>query len=501
MRHRVQRSAAGEGPGRPPYDRRIVNHSPRRLLLVVVVVIALASLAACRHAPGPAGPCGLPDVVLDDLQGRALANPRGAAATLSSLGHVDATGDFFRSLGSNGRRCVSCHVPSQGWTITPRYLQQVFDATAGGACDDGRGLGAVFRPIDGAGSPTAEVATLGQRRAAYGLLLSRGTIRIDLPIPPDAEFELAAVDDPYGYAGPGHLSLFRRPPPTTNLKFLSAVMWDGRETAPGASIADDLAAQAGTAVATHAQGAALDEAARRAIVAFELSLATAQVRDAAAGDLAAVGASGGPSAIHAQPFYLGINDVLGDKMTGAAFDPAVFRIYDAWLAAHGESDVAEARRSIARGQEIFNHRAIAIRGVGGLNDEPTLGSPEELAGTCTTCHDAPGAGNHSVSMPLDIGIADAARRSPEVPLYTLRNKKTGETIQVTDPGRALVDGRWDHVGRFKGPVLRGLAARAPYFHDGSAQNLDAVVDFYDGRFQLELSPAEHRDLVAFLYAL
>jgi len=478
-----------------------VTHPLRRILLAAIVVIALASLAACRQAPGPASSCDLSSVVLDDLQGLALADPTGAVATLSSHGRVDVGGDFFRSLGSNGRRCVSCHVPSQGWTITPRYLRQVFDATAGGACDDGRGLGAVFRPIDGAVSPTAAVATLEQRRAAYRLLLSRGTIRIDLPIPPDAEFELAAVDDPYGYAGPGHLSLFRRPPPTTNLKFLSAVMWDGRETAPGAPIADDLAAQASTAVVTHAQGSPLDEGTRRAIVAFEVSLATAQVRDLAAGDLAAVGARGGPSAVLAQPFYLGINDVLGDKMTGAAFDPAVFGIYDAWLAAHGADDVAEARRSVARGQEIFNHRAIAIRGVGGLNDEPTLGSPEELAGTCTTCHDAPGAGNHSVSMPLDIGIADATRRSPEVPLYTLRHRATGETIQVTDPGRALIDGRWAHVGRFKGPVLRGLAARAPYFHDGSAESLDAVVDFYDGRFQLELTPAEHRDLVAFLHAL
>ena len=45
-----------------------------------------------------------------------------------------------------------------------------------------------------------------------------------------AEFELTSVDDPYGYASAAELSLFRRPLPTTNLKFLSAVMWDGRET-------------------------------------------------------------------------------------------------------------------------------------------------------------------------------------------------------------------------------------------------------------------------------
>lgn len=472
-------------------------------VLAVLVVAGLASAcSACHPSPAPsAARCDLSSVVLDDLQGRSLADDSGALATRSSLGLVDASGDFFRSLGTNGRRCVSCHVPSQGWTVTPGYLRRVFDATSGGACDDGRGLAAVFRPVDGATSPVADVSTLEARRVAYRLLLARGLIRVDLPIPPGAEFELAAVDDPYHYASPGHLSLFRRPLPTTNLKFDSAVMWDGRETVAGAPIVDDLAAQASTAMVVHAQGAPLPETTRRAIVAFETSLATAQVASVAAGRLDDAGAAGGPAAILAAPFYLGINDVLGDLTSGAPFDPAVFRIYDAWRAAPGDDARAEARRSIARGQDLFDHRPISIRGVGGLNDDPDLGSPAELIGTCTTCHDTPGAGNHSVSLPLDIGIADAERRLPDVPLYTLRNKATGETVRVTDPGRALVDGKWAHVGRFKGPILRDLAVRAPYFHDGSAADLDAVVDFYDGHFQLDLSPAEHRDLVAFLRVL
>jgi cytochrome c peroxidase len=45
------------------------------------------------------------------------------------------------------------------------------------------------------------------------------------------------------------------------------------------------------------------------------------------------------------------------------------------------------------------------------------------------------------------------------------------------------------------------AARAPYFHNGSAATLDDVVDFYDRRFALGLSPQDHADLVAFLRSL
>ncbi|HUJ57955.1 MAG TPA: hypothetical protein VLX92_05670, partial [Kofleriaceae bacterium] len=127
--------------------------------------------------------------------------------------------------------------------------------------------------------------------------------------------------------------------------------------------------------------------------------------------------------------------------------------------------------------------------------------PASFSGTCGTCHDTPSGGNHSIVAPLNIGLTDASRRTADMPLYTLRNNATGETMQTTDPGRALITGKWADIGKFKGPILRGLAARAPYFHNGSAADLDAVVDFYDQRFGMGLSAQEHSDLVAFLRAL
>ena len=54
---------------------------------------------------------------------------------------------------------------------------------------------------------------------------------------------------------------------------------------------------------------------------------------------------------------------------------------------------------------------------------------------------------------------------------------------------------------FKGPILRALAARPPYFHNGSAAALRDVVEFYNDRFQLNLSNEQKRDLVAFLRSL
>lgn len=74
---------------------------------------------------------------------------------------------------------------------------------------------------------------------------------------------------------------------------------------------------------------------------------------------------------------------------------------------------------------------------------------------------------------------------------------SGTTSQPENP----LTGKWKGIGRFKGPVLRALATRAPYFHNGFAADLDAVVDFYNTRFNIGLTTQEHADIVAFLRTL
>jgi len=84
---------------------------------------------------------------------------------------------------------------------------------------------------------------------------------------------------------------------------------------------------------------------------------------------------------------------------------------------------------------------------------------------------------------------------------SLTGLPTDNCKTTTDLGQALIDGKFDHVGRIKGPILRGLSARAPYFHNGTAQTLLDAVHFYETRFGLVLTPQEESDLVAFLSAL
>jgi hypothetical protein len=264
--------------------------------------------------------------------------------------------------------------------------------------------------------------------------------------------------------------------------------------------------QANDATKGHAQASVdLTEDQQQQIVAFETGLFTAQARDHLAGSLRRGGAEGGPIFLATQTFFTGINDPVGLNPTGAPFNPKVFDLFDPWAArAHAaDDDRAAARRSIARGQEIFNTKSFTISGVGGFNGETFPSGvtiPSSLTGTCTVCHDSPNVGNHSVSAPLNIGLTDPTV-APYLPVYSVRNLTTNEVVLTTDIGRAMITGKWRDLGRFKGPILRGLAARAPYFHNGSAATLEDAVNFYDKRFSIGLTRREKADLVAFLRSL
>lgn len=89
-------------------------------------------------------------------------NLHGKDKTYSTAGFIDLNNPFFKSLGTNGRSCVTCHVPTEGWSITPKGVKTRFKKTGG--------TDPVFRLVDGANSPLAEVSTVAKRREAYSIV-------------------------------------------------------------------------------------------------------------------------------------------------------------------------------------------------------------------------------------------------------------------------------------------------------------------------------------------
>jgi cytochrome c peroxidase len=383
-----------------------------------------------------------------------FSNASGLLETFNTAnGPIDLTGPFFQSLGANGRSCGSCHRPAQGWGISAQEVQQRFEAT--------QGLDPIFRTNDGSNCDhNIDTSTVSGRRKAYSLLINKGLLRIALQVPTTAEFNVIGVVNPYGCGDPSTLSMYRRPLPSTNLRFLSTVMWDGREsstqtgtqkimylTNPGDLLAD-LAHQAMDATTGHAQATQPPTAQQQqAIVNFEMALVTTQAVDHVAGALDSGGATGGPVALGTgtlAAFFVGINDPLGGNPHGTPFTPAIFNLFAAWgnQTPDNHSDKpADQRASIVRGQTLFNSKLINITGVAGLNDDLNLTT---IPGTCGTCHDSPNVGNHSVSAPLNIGVSDvdSPLNMSYLPVITLQNKTTHEIKTTTDPGRALITGLW-----------------------------------------------------------
>jgi cytochrome c peroxidase len=512
---------------------RVRSHrSARRKWIFVAGLLGLAAVASAAIIPNL-----FP-----------FLDPTGLISTYNTAGPIDQSGPFFQSLGTNGRSCSTCHLASDAMGLSVQSIRTKF-ATS-------HGKDPLFAAIDGANCPS----DTSRDASAHSLLLKNGLIRVAMTVPPTAQFKIQAYRDPYGCAvvtdpdtGAQTVSVYRRPLPTTNLRFLSAIMFDGRETLQPltstnntvfqANLVTDLLDQAVNATLTHAQATEPPTPAQQnAIVKFELGFSSAQTYDFRAGWLNHGGATAGPLALSSQSYYPGENDSLGADPDGKPFNSTGMTLFSAWENAGNsrngnddddrDHDHAEARRKIAAGEKLFNTRALTISNVRGLTDNAALakalGTTVPIApfqGFCTTCHDTPNIGNHSLPLALDIGtghdpsvetdplIANGVSQLsfPDLPIYEITGcpnpfadpaqPSEPYVILTTDPGKGLVSGLCSDVSRTKGPVLRGLAARAPYFHNGAAANLSELLDFYNLRFQMNLTPQEKSELIAFLNSL
>ena len=213
------------------------------------------------------------------------------------------------------------------------------------------------------------------------------------------------------------------------------------------------------------------------------------------------GANGGPQALRTLNSFFGINDSHGGNPFGTAFNPNAMNLYTAWLGLSG-SNQNNRRASIARGEIVFNSKPIRITGVRGVNDALQGNVNAVLTGTCTTCHSHPNVGNHTDILPLDVGISNPAEGDNVLPVFKVTCRATPSVFEeVTDLGRAILTGKCADLAKMKGPTLRGLSARAPYFHNGAADSIDEVVSFYDRRFHIGFTSQEVVDLKAFLQTL
>ncbi len=476
------------------------------------------------------------DEAADKLATETFSDAFGTMQVNSTTGNIDHNNPFFQNLGINGRTCNSCHKLDNAMGISVAKIQSIFSATSG--------LDPIFRINDGSNAPTgfySRTGSLTDRQNSFSMLVNHGVIRVGIGQPSSRDYTTVAIQDPYGFASTAEFSLFRRPLPSVNVAFNTLTMWDGRESEGRPVNREALKNQASDATTGHAQRATpLDDATRSAIADFQLRLFSAQSRSNIVGSLSARACDTSASAEEPGPctaargnavnlsnvltsgsaadfpaFFPGINDPFpfSGGNPSATFQNVSFIIYEPWESetlgtaptVNGvlqDATLTKNRGEIGDGENIFYTKPMRITGVKGLND---VSGQSVINGTCTTCHNTPDVGNHSrarfmntaVSSP-QLGDNPLAGNLIDFPKYTFRNNSTGIDITTTDPGLGLRTGKFNDINKFKVPNLRGLGARDPLFHNGSARSLTDVVNFYNQKFQMNMTSEEIRKVVVFL---
>ena len=449
---------------------------------------------------------------------------RGKLGVVNASGPVDTSGHpFFEPLGANGRACVTCHQPAYAMTISVDAVRERWKAT--------QGKDPLFAAVDGANCPDLP----REKESSHSLLLNRGLIRLAIPWPPakaKPEFSIEVVSDPTGcntstayglHSANPSISVFRRPRMAANLKYATnptpqfALKLGGLadldpETGHPVSMnfmADarepSLRSQARNAALQHGESRTpTPESRLQRIVDFESQIYVAQIFDSQAGHLTE---PGGPTALGPRAMAEHRPGVLGDN----DYDP-VFQLFDVWKQP-AQSAEAQFRASVARGNDIFMFRQFWLRDATHIN---SIGLGNPLKRTCATCHNAQMTGQDLSAGWVDVGTTNYPTwtepplysESRELPVFKITCDKNapphpylGRVIYTSDPGRALISGRCIDVGSIVMQQFRGLAARAPYFSNGSMKSLRELVDFYDRRFDMKLTEPEKQDLVNFLGVL
>jgi len=379
--------------------------------------------------------------------------------------------------------------------------------------------------------------------------LERGLFRVFQAWPPrgsdgtliQPEFTIEVVRDPtgcntdpiYGLNGRSPtISVFRRPRPVANLKYLLELphgvppsdflfyndksllprnpetggfaslqlMSDGRDLTPRI--------QARDAALNHLEAhGALSEKQLSQIESFETQVYSAQSFDKVGGNLTGAGAPPGlgPEALEkGAPARLGNNPINRIFGSFAMWQP----VNSAPDAENSDQPQREFRESVARGADVFYLRRFIINDVGKYNDKG-LGNPFKRS--CGSgCHNTLLMGMDLAPGYMDLGLNNLpwANARPDLPLFKVvcntdaaPQSYLGRIIYTHDPARALITGKCADVGASMTQQSRSLAARAPYFMNGSAANLRELVDFYDRRFNIGYTEREKVDLVNFLGVL
>ena len=113
----------------------------------------------------------------------------------------------------------------------------------------------------------------------------------------------------------------------------------------------------------------------------------------------------------------------------------------------------------------------------------------------------PAAAGRGRAVFVGAGRCAECHSGPELTDANTRLHAPSEVVSEPEPGGVPSYASRSATKRYRTTPLRGLAHHAPYFHNGIATTLEAVVELYNSRKGLNLTVKQKADLVQYLRSL
>lgn len=341
----------------------------------------------------------------------------------------------------NGRSCADCHMPLDDFQLSPASVESRFKSLESRRRKHPFADDPLFRPVD-----ADDFRTHGEAASDYRNLRENALVRITYPLPAN----LKLVDPATNAASSETLvDVWRMVPTVMNMKITGPDGTNPWPRGPNESGGFQLDARIAT----------LQEQATAAFTNHAQTQAPAPPRTL--DDLAAF-----QNRLFSSPRLRAVADAARTGATGPVdADPPMTQLQQ-------------------RGKQVFMRACAQCHGgTGQSTPQPPVVRYHDISSQCP--------------RPVDTAVPARWQFAP-CPARLARNVRTYEitlpdgSIQrrtSSDPGRALITGfvggvpARDDWNKFDMPGLRGIARTAPYFHNNSADTLEAVVEHYTAFFK------------------
>jgi cytochrome c peroxidase len=414
---------------------------PFALIGTIVAIMPHASFG--QEPPGP----GAPPLECDDQPCDAVARGR-AAFNRRNL----------HQLGGNGRSCADCHVPSEGFQLSPATARARFEALQERRVHDPQADDPLFRPVD-----ADDFRENGDAASDFSNLVENGLVRVTMPLPLNVKLIDPATGQPSAETS---VDLWRAVMPVLNVAITGPdgvlPIWPPGAPRPPIMGQDPNGPNRQGGYQHDGRFGTLQEQARGALLAH--AQVTEEPPAGMLDDLAAF-----QQTLFSSPgVALLAEAILSDSTPFPDPDPPLDEIEE-------------------QGKGVFVRACAQCHGgtlhPSGSTPEATIVRPiVRYHNIMTSC---PRAATDGL-VPCPPRLARNAR--------TYRITRADGSFQLattSDPGRLLLTGQPADLNVMDVTQLRGIANTAPYFHNNSAATLEEVLDHYDAFFRrvARLNPA------------